>query len=216
MNCTVVIPFSGFYDSVHDDALDRALDGCFADASGSPNDTLSSRAANATMWPAVHALYARDYAGYFCTEFKIRGWQFQELHSPREYNFTTDRIFGTLPIRELRRLMRETPWTTLDATAASLFTSRSGFSSFYSPDVGAWGPLTTWDHNQFFALITAYVQHTRGDFDAWAELDIMEHASCNGHLESWIFANASDELQRIDRIGGYLRKREERVYLIGA
>lgn len=212
-----LIPFSGFYESIHDSEIDRALEQEFSDSSGNANDGLVSRAFDWVNWRAVHVAYAKAYAEQFSEEFEILGLEFESLQSPREYNFTTDRVFVNIPDSEVIRILAETPRTTLDAVAAEWFTSRSGFSSFYSPDVDGWGDLATWDHNQLGALVAAYVLHRReGErFDMWAEYSLCEDFGSNGDLSNWLFTDCKPELLRIAKVGDYLRQREDRAWRVG-
>lgn len=211
-----VIPFSGFYNSIHDDELGRALEQMFSDGSGNPYDGLVSRAFNLVQWQKVHAAYAAHYAAAFCAEFEIQGGAFESMTSPREYNFETDRIFITLPESEVSRILAVTPRDILDNVAREMFTSRSGFISYYPPDVDSWGPVAEWDHNQCFALLSAYVLHMRDGeaFDVWAEYSIMEYCSCNGYLDEWLSESADPKLERLWNISEYLRKRESREWSI--
>ena len=103
--------------------------------------------------------------------------------SPREYNFTTDRIFIKLPAKEIRRIHKATEPEVLAEVAAEEFTSRSGFISFYSPDVESWGPLKTWDHNQRYCLLTAYARQEEPGF---AEASLVEDYNCNGDIDNWL------------------------------
>lgn len=204
-----IIPFSGFYESVHDEALDDALNQIFADDRGDPNDGLINRAFDYIKWHEVQIKYAEAYAEAFADEFEIKGAKFESMQSPREYNFTTDRIFMEVPQEEMQRIFDETPPMTLSDVAKEMFTSRSGFISFYSSDWRSWGPLPTWDHNQCFALIQAHVRMEHDDFDCWAEFGLMERFRDNGYFEDWLFYGASSELVRLDRINTYLRHRED-------
>jgi hypothetical protein len=208
-----VIPFSGFYNSIHDSELDRALEQMFSDESGNPYDGLVSCAFDLVQWQKVHAAYAAHYAAAFCEEFDIVGATFESLASPREYNFETDRIFITLPEPEVSRILTVTPRDILDNVASEMFTSRSGFISHYSPDVDSWGPVAEWDHNQCFALLSAYVLHMRDGeaFDSWAEYSIMEHCSGNGYLDKWLSESAHEGMARLWNVCDYLRTRAERV-----
>lgn len=205
------IPFSGFYHSLHDMALDDALDMAVSDSSGEPNADLHERAFDAIDWGHAHSEYAKAYAENFLSEFGIRG-AFESMHSPREYNFTTDRIFITLADDELQRVYDATPAETLASCAREMFTSRDGFASFYSPDVDDWGDLDEWDHNQIFCLINAYVLDKRQgeEFDSDAEYSLMEANRDNGYIDGWLDKNP--EAVRIFNIASYLRQREERAY----
>jgi hypothetical protein len=87
---------------------------------------------------------------------------FESMDSPREYNFSTDRIYGEVPLKVVRELFRRSKaegHATLTAIIARRFTSRSGFMSFYPSDLAEWlakaGPLAEWDHNQLGTLFLA-------------------------------------------------------------
>lgn len=204
-----IIPFSGFYDSLHDSALSDALTQSLADDSGNPYADLSESAWEYVDWKKVYADYANGYAAAFAEEFQIRGLLFKSLNSPCEYNFTTDRIFCTVPRAEMRRIRRVTPARVLADVAADMFTSRSGFISFYSNNPANWGAFDKWDHNQRYALIRAYVLHMRegGEFDIWAEYALIEDAQCNGALDNWIYGNCKPRLHRMSNVAYARRER---------
>ena len=209
------IPFSGFYNSLHDCALDDAVEYMFADQDGcSYNHKLARRVYDGCNWRGVREAYAKDYAESFAHEFGIE-LTFDSLDSPRFYNFTTDRIFCNLPINEAERLLDELPYGALDDVAKDQFTSRDGFSSFYSPKVEDWGDLSTWDHNQLGALVQAYVYSKDdslgdGEFDDYAEFALMEDARGNGCIDSWIDDN-TPQLGRLYKVWNYLNERAMRA-----
>lgn len=209
---SAVIPFAGFYNSVHDDACDYAMEQYFQTDNGDPWPGFQD-AWEHVNWTQVQTEYAKAYVHEFAHEFKIKGMVFEELNSPREYNFTTDRIFVRLPLVEVWRMKRETPKKVLDAVAAEKFTSRSGFSSHYSPHINHWPNTRDWDHNQVFALIEAYARHENGgEFDHDDEFDLMESDQCNGSFENWIAGAGNDKFKRLDHIYAYLRERHNRKY----
>jgi hypothetical protein len=156
----------------------------------------------------VHRAYAKAYAEAFGQEFKIK-LEFESLSSPKEYNFTTDRIFVTIADDELTRLHSLVTAEELDKAAKARFTSYSGFISSYSNDVADWGDLQEWDHNQIGTLIAAYVAQESGDFDQWAEYALMESDVSNGRLDQWL-GDANPEATRLYKIHDYLEDRKER------
>ena len=87
-----------------------------------------------------------------------------------------------------------------------MFTSRDGFSSFYSPDYTTWGELSELDHNQLYAILTAYI-----DSQCWNDYEaaIAETMYCNGFVSSAIYEHS--ENTRLFKIADYLRERAERV-----
>lgn len=205
------IPFSGFYYSLHDSALDDTLDQMFSDrASGcTPNNGLSDRAQSDCNWSAVRNAYAEEYAENFASHFGIR-MQFESIQSPRYYNFTTDRIFCTISESEAARLFAETPEDVLEEVAKETFTSRDGFISSYSPDVAEWGSVEEWDHNQIGCLVDAYVRSIEPEFDQYAEYGLMEDAQCNGFLDD-IICNNTPTFGRLYKVWEYLNNRAERA-----
>lgn len=208
------VPFSGFYQSLHDSSLDDAMDQVFSDrvTGCSINHKLRDRAFGACQWGLVHGNYAAAYAAAMADEFKI-AMTFESLKSPREYNFTTDRILCEISLDEVRRLRAETNEKAFRDLARQRFTGRSGFISFYSPDVDDWGATETWDLNQVGTLIEAYVeQESYGSdgFDQYVELGLMERASTNGDFDTWI-SGATPGIERLYNIHDYLEDRKGRA-----
>ena len=177
------IPFQGFYGSAHEGLLDDALDQIFQDDNGEPIGELVAGASDLVDWRAVFTAYARRYTEAFVDHIALAGVTFIELHSPREYNFTTDRIFVDIPETEVRRMRQELPQERFKAAAKERFTSRSGFISFYDPDVDNWGPLETWDANQVGTLVAAYFDVNATIDDEW---ELMESDRDNSVLENLI------------------------------
>jgi hypothetical protein len=200
----ILIPFSGFYNSWHDANIDGALESMLSDSDGR-DQGLIHRAWRGDFSHA-HNAYAKAYAEAFLAEFEIKG-TFESMHSPREYNFTTDRLFCDVPDEEMQRIYTEVPRAELDKFAAKWFTSRSGFSSHYSPDVDDWGALDGWDHNQLGCLLAAHVGE---DFDQAEESDLMDRWIGNGNLDEALCE--CPLLLRLANIASYLRNREERNY----
>ena len=203
------IPFSGFYYSLHDSALDSALESIFSDDNGAERPVLVCKAHDATEWRTVHAKYAAGYAAAFAAEFNLP-LQFESMKSPREYNFSTDIIYCTISDEDAARLFDTCDKTLLAKIALETFTSRDGFASFYDPDFTEWGDIRTWDHNQLGALIRARVTEQNPDFDSWAEFSLMEDAQGNGAIDNWIFESNPEALNRLAGINSYLNKREGR------
>lgn len=206
------IPFSGFYNTWHDGELDRTVEQMVSDDSGDQYDNLGEIASLDVEWRKVYAAYAAAYAEAFCDEFKIAG-KFESMTSPREYNFTTDRIYIELEADEVARILAATSDCIMSDVCTKEFTSRSGFISYYSPDWRSWGPTEDWDHNQVYALLIAYAKEVHGsEFDMDAEFDLMEGYRCNGHMDDWVYANLGKQGKRAVKVADYLRSRAERKY----
>jgi hypothetical protein len=203
------IPFSGFYCTLHDSALDDAIEQMFSTDGCVVNNGLVDRAQFECEWGDVRQAYAKEYAEQFSREFNI-DLTFESMESPKYYNFTTDRIFCNISESELNRVFDETPEDVLERVAADMFTSRDGFSSFYPNDPCEWGTIDRWDHNQIGCLIAAYVESQNPDFDQYAEYALMEDAQCNGKVWNWIDENTPN-MGRLHKVFSYLEQRAERA-----
>lgn len=206
------LPFAGFYNSWHDEGLDNAMARIFSDRKTGchVHEVLQGIAHFGCDWSEVHREYAKAYAEAFLEKFAIAG-TFESMASPREYNFTTDRIFATIEPAELARIRTLTHDDALEAVAREWFTSRSGFLSSYSNDWHDWGPVETWDHNQAGALLQAYAnQETGEDFDQDHETRLTEDFDGNGHLENWIIGAFDAKAKQALRVHDYLQDRAER------
>lgn len=182
-NRTTTIPFSGFYESAHDSQLDRALEQMFPDDEGTPLDDTTSRAWNAIDWRVVHLAYAQHYSEALADACDVK-WQFAKLDSPREYNFRSDEIDVTIDLAELVRMQAAVDPAELAALVAKRCTSRDGFISFYSADLGDWPPLADWEAPQLALLVECYCeQFTTDEERAWELVD-----DCNGEITAMIEA----------------------------
>ena len=96
--------------------------------------------------------------------------EFEELISPKEYNFTTDRVFVRIPIDTIEKIATEMDDKPLRETIRKNHSSRSGFISFYADDLDdpEWQkPVRDWDHNQLMTLLEAKLlqdEHECDDF----------------------------------------------------
>jgi hypothetical protein len=206
----IQIPFSGFYDSIHNSFIDDVLENqIFTDyATGcTNNDKLSFLAWDSIQWNELYLDYAKEYAALFADEFNIN-MQFESMTSPKEYNFTTDRIFCEISESEVLRLFNDTDKNILAKNARDTFTSRSGFISFYNPDYLTWDDVLTWDCNQLHVLLDSYIDDSQYD-DSGYEYSIIEDLICNGFINELIYKHCTNK--RLFKIHNYLQSRIERV-----
>lgn len=207
------IPFAGFYETWHGDTIDRIAWNRFEDENGELWSSLWDLGWIGIQWHKGHDAYAGDYARGFLATYGIRAGSYVEMTSPREYNFTTDRIFVKVPAVEFMRVLRDLPADDLDVTAAGLFTSYDGFSSFYSPNVETWGnPLEDWDYNQRYAVMKCLADNfSPDDHDEW-ERDFAGEYNCNwpAETEAALYDSDCPRLARAVKIADYLKEREYR------
>lgn len=159
------IPFDGFYGSVTswfiDDEIDMLLEETYPDLPYS-----------------INFMYlAKEYVKAYKNISGIDSLDFLDLISPREYNFTTDKILCEVSLEDIQKLYTQfidggNCQTIIDAR----FKSRSGFASFYDGFCNGWATKSVedWDENELFILFPEF------DYQ-----ELWEDARCNG-----IFYNA--------------------------
>jgi hypothetical protein len=210
---TTTIPFSGFYNSIHDSELDRACEQITEDDRGDQIPLADSEGEPFELWEHInwqqaYRKYATLYAENFCAWFKGEigvdlNAKFEELTSPRAYNFDTDRIFLTIPAAAVKRLYKGVDKEILRKVVKEKFTSYDGFLSFYPSRLSEWPKnVSEWDHNQIGTLIDAFLAH-----EEFNEYDIMEDSNSNGELDT-ILWDAMDQ-EGIDAVNSMERKRNK-------
>jgi hypothetical protein len=163
-----LIPFSGFYGSIHDSYMDGVLE--MREAEVSDCD-----------WENVFEEYAKEYVKKLA-EWMDVSLEYEELVSPKEYNFMSDRIFAKISRSDFAKILCAVKGATLNNKVRQMFTSRSGFISHYPNNISEWGRISTWDHNQIGAVLAAYVDKYRESDNI--EANIAESIYENGTLES--------------------------------
>ena len=185
----MLIPFAGFYCSIHDAEVENAHERIAMNNDGIKDDDLWDHVYKECDWSGVYRAYAKEYAESLARKYGI-AFTFKEMDSPREYNFTTDKIVVEIELHEAVRLWNNLDHEKMRKIAKEKFTSRDGFISFYSSDWNDWGAFKNWDHNQLGTVLEAYLASQEEEFD---ELSLIEDAQENGKLDEWIFANMSAE-----------------------
>lgn len=184
----IQLPFSGFYESLWSGEIDHIAEqeaDYFADErqkeDGIPKelrlsaDEVSSILFDVTDYSAAYLDVAKQYVSEFNdiasddTGVKL-SLEWESMSSPREYNFTTDRLFAHIPLEAVEALFAlsaSEDHKRLRACIVERFTSRSGFSSFYSNDLGDWleKPVAYWDHNELGTLLMCLVAREDLDMD---------------------------------------------------
>jgi len=182
-----VIPFMGFYESMHSEAVEDCLsvgenDFYESGKDGNPTKEEIEKRLDTIDWSLAHKEYATALIAHV-SELLGFPLEFVEVNSPREYNFTTDRLFVKAPLSALISLFGKTDYEALTKRVEEKFTSRDGFMSFYSNDLVAWEGqgLTEWDHNQWETVIETYLEQEYGE--DW-ELNVMDDVRGNGGGQS--------------------------------
>jgi len=209
------IPFVGFYESTPSMQIDDAADYIVMDDYGNENTELSTKIYFNCNYKHVFHNYAKMYCENFADEFKIKV-KFESLSSPKEYNFSTDIIYATITQKEAKRIYSFCDTVALREHIKQRFTSRDGFSSFYSPSLTEWlrDGFNKLDHNQIGTIIEYYIiqEHCANtDCDLYS-LDsplesLTEDFNCNGDITNWIRETLSDDLN--DEISNWRESLEE-------
>ena len=163
--------FSGFYESIHDSVFDFETEMILEDY---PNKKWED-----FRFSYHFNLYCKNYVQAVSREIGI-DLEFQELISPREYNFTTDRIICYIKPKDVKKLATALNSPTLEKLVKERFTSRDGFISFYSRYVEEWKekPVKEWDAVELGTLLDAWIIDNGSDLD---DLDYAGFEYCSGN-----------------------------------
>jgi hypothetical protein len=202
------IPFQGFYDSIHSEMIDYCEERDLSDENGDVSQGIAEAywADNDVNYRQVFVEYAKAFTKTLADELETK-LEFESLQSPREYDFSTDRIFAYISYADLAKLIAATPSEAINSVAKGNFTSRSGFISSYSPLVATWGDITQWDHNQIGTIVQAAVEN-----EGIQEIDLVSDYNCNGELSEMLYDAMGPKCRRLLRISSYLRERQERKH----
>lgn len=137
-------------------------------------------------YSVVREEYARFYVDCLKDEINMKSMKFEEMVSPREYNFETDRIFVSVSRSDLFKMLNDVQGYALNETIKQMFTSRSGFVSYYSNDISEWPPIDEWDHNHVGAVLAAYLKKNHPDFEERIE----ETIHGDGSVSSFLYDSA--------------------------
>lgn len=161
----VFVSFPGFYESDLSDGIDRAIE-CEAEWF----ETETGKAPNwhwsdfAVDYDLIAEAYLNEYAKELENSFGVKvALGFVALHSPREYNFETDRLEAEVSDADFLALIeavkREGLWDGLREHVKAALKPRDGFIPFYSNALDAWGDPLGWELPQtevFFDYVLNY------------------------------------------------------------
>ena len=211
---SALIPFAGFYETWHSDRVDQVEEQMFSGDDGN----ITSQAAYEAFWSnlnygPVYAKYAEAYVAALARALEIP-LAYEEMVSPREYNFETDRLFAEISRSDLAKMLCAVRGKRLAGKAADWFTSRSGFISSYPNSVSRWGRVADWDHNQVGAVLSCYIDKLHEERAIPNERDIAEEHIGSEQIDDWLAATADDSPLAWAglRLSDLIRERQERNY----
>lgn len=161
----VALPFfRGFYHTELEDLIDREIEQ-ESECSGKEIEYLFEIYNHQKAMEAI----SKGWVRAFSKETGIP-LEYGDLSSPKEYNFTTDRVFAFIPVSEVQKLESLRATDEFKTILHRWFTSYDGFISFYDndPENYKWQrPVVQWDHNELSALLAAFVLRNHGDKDGF-------------------------------------------------
>lgn len=176
--------FSGFYESIHNSAMESEEEYILEDYPGKKWDDFS--------WKYDWEGYAKSYVSAISSEIGIN-LEFRNLWSPREYNFATDEIYCFIETSDVEKLSSVIDSEVLSKLIKSRFTSRDGFFSFYSNDIEEWKEkdVTEWDEIELGILLDAWLVVNELDDDDFG-LDYIGYEYCSGNGQ-WVDCTETEE-----------------------
>ena len=125
--------------------------------------------------------YCKNYVSAISSEIRI-DLEFMELTNPREYNFITDQISCWITSKELKKISSVLNSETLKNLIKRRFTSRDGFSSWYSNDIEEWKEkkVTDWNCVELGTLLDAWLIENETQ-DYYDNLDYLGYEYCQGN-----------------------------------
>jgi hypothetical protein len=209
---SALVPFAGFAGSWHSEAVDHAEGQLFTDSNGNPYNSLLDMFFDHVSYGDVFQRYAENYVSILREKLELPSLTFEEMTSPRFYNFETDRIFASISRQDLARILALVFGERLKRKICEMFTSRSGFRSFYSNDMADWPSFDDWDHNHVGAVLAAYADMVASDDWLVFEESIATGHSETGDLEDWLYSAADFTGQAAADLASIRRRLEEENY----
>lgn len=162
-----LIDFQGFYESIHSEEIDYTCEQMFQDDNG---ESLTSEEFyekfhyTQKMLDSYCKAYVKKLKQYLEEEcdLDLPSMEFEELKSPKFYNFETDKIYITVDEADVKKIQARCQENQEDLVKVigELFTPRSGFIPFYSNDPDEWNAMIQeapgeMDHNELGTLLKA-------------------------------------------------------------
>lgn len=187
-NIATKIPFSGFYQSLHDMQIDDEFDSASREYGEGNVEYAFSKETFLEFAKRYSDVVSVILSDILEVESVLK---VLDVHSPKEYNFTTDSISGSLNIEAIEAA--ESFLTTYADEWSNLveleLEARSGFMPFYSNDASDWpAGMVEWDAPQIEMALQFIL--SKG-LDDWEE-SVIESLSCNGAYADFIKVEDND------------------------
>lgn len=181
----IEVPFCGLYNTVFDAEINFRLDNeatnlLEQDEFGESYPDLEHQDVvegfhHVADFSDVHTGIAKTYVDSFFkkvrekTDIDIGSHEYSGMVSPKQYNFSNDRVFAKVPLSKMQAMFeshKEDSFKNLKKIIEHRHTSRDGFASYYSAEVKDWleKPLVEWDHNELSTLLIATLDNEIHDY----------------------------------------------------
>ena len=176
---TIVPFFPGFYNSELDWMIDQEIEGEMEDRELSYEDIEEN-----LDYPKAREEIAKQWLNRFNVETGFN-LEYVAIDSPREYNFTTDRLVANIPLEDIQkaREIAENNEADFQQYLHDKFTSYDGFCSYYSNNMEEWKELVTEDLDCNEAMTYLAVACLMGN----SERELLD--SIHGHSSVYEAAN---------------------------
>lgn len=187
----IEVPFSGFYESYHDQFIEDAIENAFNyDYDTGEEIELGDKYDKARWdadidWKTIQEGYSKGFAEEFGQRFDL-DLEFVDMTSPQFYNFSTDRIFANVPVDQINKIRKEVEaHPEYPGYIKERYTDRDGFWSNFPSDYKDEG----WTREelqpvQYRTILEFYLSYIEIDED-W-EVYLMEDFRGNGHLDNLV------------------------------
>jgi len=183
MTKEINVRFLGYYESEYNDLIDNQIESESIDP-----DKLNYKATTENL----NHIYIDCFKDHFNETFKLNvDLKYKYMTSPREYNFTTDRLSCDISKKDIKKLY---DFALKDLRSFRMvlnerFTPVSGFIPFYSNDINTWleNPLKDWDSVELETLLevvifSEYQEDCEQSFNNEVFELVQEKAIYNGYL----------------------------------
>jgi hypothetical protein len=165
---SVVFPFAGLYETYHSDRMyDEIADILFGKMweEVKEKDEID-KVFNYAIEHRADLAYCRQYVDSVCKQYGLTSVGFDEMTSPKDYNFATDRIFVTMDKAEMAEIIASLDMEKLRTRVKKKHSSRSGFWSWVESDLVKW-KLEELDHNQAETVLEEFFEENYIGLDHW-------------------------------------------------
>lgn len=187
----IELPFWGFYESIHDQFIDDAIENGFnydydTGEEIELGDEFDTARWNADIdWEKIQRGYAKAYTEEFGDRFDLE-LEFVEMTSPKYYNFSTDRIFAKVPIGQINRIRKEVEaHPEYPEYIRERYTDRDGFWSNFPSDYKDEGwTAEELQPVQYCTILEFYLEYIEQDED-WQGF-LMDDFRSNGGMDNLV------------------------------